>query len=178
MAVAAKKIRAPGKITYRVMPGAHINKEKAAKYGRHLSKLARTHELTPEFVRDEARDPKSPLHDFFEWDDKKAAEQYRIERARYLLRSIAIQIVGPKGEVLETRAFHNVVVPIDSEEQEIRVYRPSELVFSDDGMKSQVVDHALQELIGWQDRYERYGELKAASFLVRRAIKTLRSKKP
>lgn len=42
--------------------------------------------ITPEAVVEDARDPESPLHDEFEWDDSVAAEKYRLEQARRLLR--------------------------------------------------------------------------------------------
>jgi hypothetical protein len=41
--------------------------------------------LSPEAVVAAARDPKSPGHEHFEWDNKKAAHQYRVEQARALL---------------------------------------------------------------------------------------------
>lgn len=48
--------------------------------------------LTPELVVDAAKDKKSPLHSQFEWDDKKAGHQYRIEQARTLIRSVQVVI--------------------------------------------------------------------------------------
>ncbi|MEE8568074.1 MAG: hypothetical protein V3S81_05645 [Anaerolineales bacterium] len=47
--------------------------------------------LTASAVVEDARDPKSPLHSFFEWDDKKAAHQYRINQARDIIRNVRIQ---------------------------------------------------------------------------------------
>lgn len=37
-----------------------------------------------------AREPASPLHRLFEWDDAVAAEQYRREQARHILRTLII----------------------------------------------------------------------------------------
>lgn len=51
-------------------------------------------------ILDSARDPDSPLHGCFDWDDEVAAEKYRKSTARQILRSIAIVIV--RGEVRET----------------------------------------------------------------------------
>lgn len=42
--------------------------------------------LTPEAVLADAADPESVLHDCFEWDDTKAAHQYRLDQARSLIR--------------------------------------------------------------------------------------------
>lgn len=49
--------------------------------------------LTPNLVVDVARDPKSVLHDWFEWDDKKAGEAHRIHQARQLITSVKLTIV-------------------------------------------------------------------------------------
>lgn len=47
-------------------------------------------ELHPQAVVADARDAKSPLHRYFEWDDKKAAEAHRMDQARALIRSIRV----------------------------------------------------------------------------------------
>ena len=51
--------------------------------------------LLPTTVLDYARDPASPLHKYFEWDDTEAAEQYRIDQARQLIRSVSITVSTP-----------------------------------------------------------------------------------
>lgn len=48
--------------------------------------------LTPEIVVDAARQEDSPLHTAFEWDNKEAAHQYRIEQARRLIRSVKVVV--------------------------------------------------------------------------------------
>lgn len=42
--------------------------------------------LTPAIVVEAARNPESPLHSEFIWDDAKAAERQRLDKARALLR--------------------------------------------------------------------------------------------
>lgn len=48
--------------------------------------------LVPADVVEAARDPRSPLHSHFEWDDSTAAEKYRIEQARTLIRSVKVEV--------------------------------------------------------------------------------------
>lgn len=48
--------------------------------------------LLPEDVVDAARDPDSPMHDHFTWDDNKAAEKQRLHEARALIRRIHIEV--------------------------------------------------------------------------------------
>ena len=49
--------------------------------------------IHPAAVVDDARDPTSPLHDFFEWDDNTAAQQYRLSQARLLISRVKIQVM-------------------------------------------------------------------------------------
>lgn len=48
--------------------------------------------LTADAVVADAKSADSPLHDQFEWDDSIAADRYRIEQARTLIRSVRIEI--------------------------------------------------------------------------------------
>ena len=48
--------------------------------------------LTPLSVIDAAKDEKSELHKYFEWDDSKAGVAWRIEQARELIRSVRIDV--------------------------------------------------------------------------------------
>jgi hypothetical protein len=44
--------------------------------------------LVPEDVVEAAREPSSPLHGYFTWDDTEAAARYRLDQARTLIRSV------------------------------------------------------------------------------------------
>jgi hypothetical protein len=59
----------------------------------HLRALAeRNHgRLTPEAVVAAAKPEDSPLHFWFEWDNRKAAAAHRINQARALIRSVRIK---------------------------------------------------------------------------------------
>lgn len=48
--------------------------------------------LIPEQIVEAARDPASPLHEEFEWDDSVAAQQHRLNQARTLIRSIRVML--------------------------------------------------------------------------------------
>lgn len=49
--------------------------------------------LTPEAVVRKAEDPENPLHPCFTWDDSEAADKWRQEEARILIRSFRVEIV-------------------------------------------------------------------------------------
>ena len=46
----------------------------------------------PKDVVEEAKASSHPLHDYFEWRDKIAGEQFRIDQARALIRSVRIEV--------------------------------------------------------------------------------------
>lgn len=49
--------------------------------------------LTPEAVVEDARSKTSPLHQYFEWDDKRAAHTARLEAARRLIKAVDLTVV-------------------------------------------------------------------------------------
>lgn len=60
--------------------------------GEMCRELEQSGGLTPERLLNANRDPGTPLHDMFEWDDTEAAEKYRISQARLIIRSIAVDV--------------------------------------------------------------------------------------
>lgn len=48
--------------------------------------------LLPADVLERAKDPDSPLHEFFEWDDSVAANLYRLDQARTLIRTVKLTV--------------------------------------------------------------------------------------
>jgi hypothetical protein len=125
----------------------------AQKVGEHLEKLRLRHGfLTARIVLDDATPSRSPIHGYFEWDDREAAVQYRLQQAQYLLR--AIVVVHEESKV-STRAF---VVVRDEGEQH---YTSIATAMSNEEMRRQVLSRALAELDSWRHRYEELEELAA-----------------
>lgn len=50
-------------------------------------------QVDPEILVEQARDPKHPFHDQFEWDDAIAAHEHRKEKARQLIKSLKSIVV-------------------------------------------------------------------------------------
>lgn len=63
--------------------------------------------ITPENVLDYAKNPKTSIHKLFEWDDKKAAHQHRLQQARLFINNIQITIISD-GEPREIGAYEIV----------------------------------------------------------------------
>lgn len=61
--------------------------------------------LAPIDVVNEARAKESLLHQYFEWDNSKAAEQHRLAQARHLVAAVVIVETEEHGEISPIRAF-------------------------------------------------------------------------
>lgn len=64
-------------------------------------------EINPELIVEHAKDKKSALHNYFVWDNKTAANKYRLQQASELLRRIEVRVVKD-GEPKTLRAFEVV----------------------------------------------------------------------
>jgi len=63
--------------------------------------------LTAKNLLKHSEDPKSPLHDMFEWNNSIAANRYRLEQAGKLINSVDIIVVSD-GETREIGAYEIV----------------------------------------------------------------------
>jgi hypothetical protein len=57
-----------------------------------IRELEKEGRLSPNDVVDEAANPDSPLHTYFEWDDTEGARKYRLLQARTLIRTIKVEV--------------------------------------------------------------------------------------
>lgn len=129
----------------------------AQKIGSALTKImdANGSELRPKDVVEAARDPKNPLHRHFEWDDSAAAEAYRLEQAREIVRIVRVE----QEDAPPVRAFLSVNDGKTS-------YRATAEVQSSVHLQDLVLKAALRELQAFQVRYAEIsdicGDLQAA----------------
>lgn len=127
--------------------------------GERLEHLRAAHagKLTPEAVVDDARPEDTPLHAAFEWDDSRAAEEYRKEQARYLIRHVQVVIEEPAVQTRVVRAFVNVTVEGENEREQ--AYTSIAAAMSEPELRRQVVARALREVQEWRKRYSDLREL-------------------
>ncbi len=73
-----------------VLPIKNAKRADPQKIGVALTKISDAHKgkLLPKMVVDEARAPNHVLHRHFEWNNEVAAEAYRLDQARALIRCI------------------------------------------------------------------------------------------
>lgn len=108
-------------------------------------------QITPPDVVDAARDPKSPLHQHFEWDDSAAAEEWRLAQARTLIASVRVKLQSaPERPPL--RAFVHISAPLPH-------YESAKLAMSDPEKREMILRRALSELESFKRRYAEFSEL-------------------
>lgn len=111
--------------------------------------------FTPQAVVDDARPEGSPLHPAFTWDDTVAAEKYRVEEAKYLIRHVYVLPEEGAKDPEPVRAFVSVM---DRESEDDR-YMPIARVMSDEQYRDQLLGEALSYFISGRRRYARFSEL-------------------
>lgn len=105
-------------------------------------------ELTPQDILDDARHDNSPLHSFFEWDNSAAAEQYRLQQARGLIRAVVAVYVREDQPAIRTRAYIHVPEPSAPH------YREASHAMSQSKTRKMVLDRAWNELKAWKAKYK------------------------
>lgn len=118
---------------------------------RDILTRSRQHKLLPAKVVEAAKDPNSPLHRYFTWDDSKAAQRYRIIQARQLIVEIEIVVDEPKRR---EPVFVSLIM-----DRRDGGYREVEAVIQNESLRKELLRTALTELRGFQMRYERLREL-------------------
>ena len=109
--------------------------------------------LLPENVVEEARRKSSPLHSRFEWDDDKAAHEYRIWQARQLI-SVTVSFLPSK-----TQSPERIWVSLKEDRKGAGGYRPLVAVLSDADLRQQLLSDALEDLEFFQEKYKKLTEL-------------------
>lgn len=103
-------------------------------------------ELTPRAVVDAARAPRHVLHRHFEWDNAKAAEAYRLEQARSIIRSINAEDASIEDE--SAPAFISI-----SDRSGTSYRRLADVQVSVD-LQARVMQSAERDLIAFETRYK------------------------
>ena len=109
--------------------------------------------LRAEDVVETARDPDSPLHRYFEWDNGVAAHQYRLEQARHLIRCSVTVLPNTEEPV---RAFASLM---PDRTRAGGGYRHTVDVLTDADMRERLLSQALDELHRVRRLYKRLTEL-------------------
>lgn len=131
-------------------PKRAVSAEKVAK---HISELEKEFgEVTSKIFLDSARSDDSEMHRLFEWDDTKAAENYRMEQARVIIASIRVNVIEEDSAPIITRAFVQ--------------YKPKQSGYisinkalTDEDKRETVIQQARKEAAWFVEKYKSFEEL-------------------
>lgn len=127
-------------------------KADAEKAGKMCEELERTGGLTAERLV-EANEPEdAPLHDEFEWNDEKAAGEWRKQQARHIINSLVI--VSEKQDAEPVRAFISI-------ERASPNYESLDIIIHSEDKYAALLAMALKELEAFKKKYSRLTELEA-----------------
>lgn len=97
--------------------------------------------VTPSMVVETARDPSNPLHGEFEWDNDKAAHQYRLWKARKIIREVQVVYLDNKQPLVHVPT----IIREDSKSREGE-YLPINAIVKQPDKFERAMTEALQKL--------------------------------
>lgn len=113
-------------------------------------------ELSPHHVVDAARDEESPLHASFEWDDSEAAQQWRLQQARNLIRVVVSYEPVGDGKEIPVRVFVSLT---PDRAKGGAGYRLTSAVMADEDQRRQLLLDARSEMKRFIAKYKALEEL-------------------
>jgi hypothetical protein len=135
---------------------------------KELNKINETYDgaLTPENIVAEASKKNSILHTFFEWDNTKAAAQYRLQQARNLINNIEVIVIS-NGERRDVGAYEVISHGAN------RSYKSIEVMTQED--INQVRQNAIADLEHLRNKISFYNQFKPVMPHLNRAVKSLKT---
>jgi hypothetical protein len=113
--------------------------------------------LTANAILGAAKKKNNVLHDLFDWDNTEAAEKWRLHQARMLINEVKI-IINTK----EYYAFENLSISVEeSETDNNREYVSHDEIITNEDLRKQIIQKALESLIYWRNKYSHYSEFKS-----------------
>jgi hypothetical protein len=121
-------------------------------------------ELRPVDVVAAARPAKSVLHRKFTWDDTAAAEQWRLQQARQLIR-VTVEYIGTGDSRVVARTFVSLK---PDRESSGGGYRAMVSVLSNTEFREQLMADAMEDMVAFRKRYSALKELSEVFAAMRR----------
>lgn len=108
-------------------------------------------EITPMEVLEKAKDETTELHKCFEWNDSIAAEKYRLEQAKNIIRML----------VYEKETKEQAVVRYYAKTETKHVYQPTKQFLVQEDEYQGLLRRALAELEAFKNKYHTLAELES-----------------
>lgn len=162
-------------VTYKWASGSHISADPARAAEVFDGIVEREGRLSPDAVLRESEPLSAPLHDYFEWNNADAADKYRRDQARHLIRSFVVvhQQTEEKPEHA-TRAFVSMSRLNTPDTDTANAYVPVQMVMRDDDMRRSYLASIVREIESFQRRYESVEELAEFMPMFGRAAESVR----
>lgn len=133
----------------------------------------RTGCVTPDILVNESKPEDAPLHKLFEWDDAEAADLYREDQARWIIRHLVVVTKEPTSEVTPPQRLFIKIAPVQNdadrfgpvetatEAQALQPnnYMAANIALQDTRLRKRYMHAAIRELRSWCDKYEHLDEL-------------------
>ena len=113
-------------------------------------------EVKPEQVLNKARDEKSELHKCFEWNDSSAAEKYRLNQAREVIRHLIVIHRDDEDTGKEPIQFR---VMMKNERDRDSGYKQTVVMVRDEDEYRKLLEQAYAELHCFKKKYSCLSEL-------------------
>lgn len=110
-------------------------------FGEELERLRLTNQgfCSAQDLLENARNPNSPLHALFRWNDKTAAEAYRLTQARRAMRTLVVRVTV-LGVSNPQPVMVNVVIG------DRQTYTTIAIALADEDMRTYVLGQVMREL--------------------------------
>lgn len=108
-------------------------------------------EATPRQIVDKAADKNTELHKCFTWDDKDAADKWRLHQARNIVCCLVIQRTEEQADKPEIRFFHK--------NESGSGYKPATYIFTHADEHEKLLQAAYAELSAFKRKYANLQEL-------------------
>lgn len=143
-------------------------------------------QLTADAILADAENKKSILHPCFEWNNSKAAHEFRLSQARNIIRHVVVvKQIGKEN--IQVRAFVNIRRDGDGQlthesffskgSSGSSVYVSMSDAMNDNNLRRYTVDSAFIELERWIRKYENVKQLSAFVVKMKQDVKKIRTKK-
>ena len=110
--------------------------------------------LVAKDVVDESRPKDAALHPVFEWDDFEAAEKYRRNQARTIIRAVQVEEVVDGIAELTPVYVHVAQSQSDDDESQQSGYQPVSLVITRPDMFAQAVSELSKKVVSARESLE------------------------
>ena len=135
--------------------------------GNELERIEARHgKVTAAILVKESKSKQAALHSCFEWDDKKAAEKYRLRQADSIITNLVVMVDG-KPET-ETRAYINVSTARQGE------FNHATIALLSEDTKTMEINRLVGVMDGARRDLERLGNFAAECEKIGEVVSTLK----